>query len=120
MALQGAAWGGTSIHTLKLAAVCTPYHFNKLPRKNWLQRQCMTRIVNVRMTALLQEVALQRTAWDQISRHMPQLLSLQRLRKLLLSDNGLQTLPQVLPQLAQQTACEHATQQALHSACCPG
>ena len=65
--------------------------------------------VDVKMTALLQEVALQRTAWDQISRHIPQLLSLQRLRKLLLSDNGLQTLPQVLPQLAQQIACSRVT-----------
>ena len=59
------------------------------------------RSVDVRIRALLQEVALQRTAWDQISRHIPHLLSLQRLRKLLLSDNGLHTLPQVLPQRAQ-------------------
>ena len=59
------------------------------------------RSVDLRIRASLQEVALQRTSWDQISRHIPHLLSLQRLRKLLLSDNGLQTLPQVLPQRAQ-------------------
>ena len=62
-----------------------------------------------RIAAPLQEVALQRTAWDQIRRHIPQLLSLQRLRKLLLSDNGLQTLPQVPPQLAQCMACLRVT-----------